>query len=85
MRRWQQRHPDQPLWLAYFGSVDPEVYGLRAHRLQPGERVAGKVAVSVSAMTGQYLDDSAGYRWLLQYPHQMVNRSMFLFDLSRRE
>ena len=78
LRDWQARHPEQPLHVAYFGTMDPKLYGVRARLLLPGERATGAIAVSMTAMTGQYLDDPNAYKWLLKYPHQVVNHSIFI-------
>jgi 4-amino-4-deoxy-L-arabinose transferase-like glycosyltransferase len=37
LQRWLERHapPDEPVFLSYFGSGDPDYYGIRAHRTAP--------------------------------------------------
>jgi 4-amino-4-deoxy-L-arabinose transferase-like glycosyltransferase len=56
---WERARPDRlddPVWLLYFGTGDPEAYGLEAIRLAPAsrtvrpERVRGTVLVSASAL-----------------------------------
>jgi hypothetical protein len=70
------------MWLAYFGSVDPAVYGIKARPLPPGERVHGTVVVSASDLSGQYLDDTQAYRWVLDYPRvDLVDRNMLVFNV----
>jgi hypothetical protein len=41
----------QPIWLLYFGHVDPRLYGIRS-QLLPREPVEGVIAVSVSYLAG---------------------------------
>ena len=83
LRDWQQRHGDVTLQLAYMGSVDPALYGVHYKSFAPGERVTGAVAVSMSNIAGQYLPDPDAYKWLLQYPHETVNHSIFVFHVPK--
>ncbi len=86
MRAYEQQHPDETLHLAYFGSVDPTLYGIRALPLPPGEPVAGKVVVGASCLSGQVLDDSSGYRWLWPYkPERVLDHAMWVFDIKSAE
>ena len=83
LRDYEEKHPDESLRLAYFGSINPPLYGVRATPLAPVERVTGKVLVGASCLTGQVLADPNGYRWLLPYtPQQMIDRSMFVYDIK---
>ena len=82
LRDYEHRHPGEEMWLAYFGSVDPAVYGIKARPLPPGERVHGTVVVSASDLSGQYLDDTQAYRWVLDYPRvDLVDRNMLVFKV----
>ncbi len=83
LRDYELKHPDENLRMAYFGSVNPALYGVKALPLAPEERVTGKVVVGASALSGQVLPDPNSYRWLLNYtPNQMIDRSMFVFDIK---
>ena len=85
LREYEQKHPDESLRLAYFGSVNPALYGVRADPLAPEERVEATVVAGASVLSGQVLADPNGYRWLLPYPpKQMINRSMFVFDTRKK-
>jgi len=85
LREYEVKYPEESLRLAYFGSVDPSLYGVRAVPLAPEERVAGTVVAGASILSGQVLTDPDGYRWLLSYPpKQMIDRSMFVFDTRRK-
>lgn len=82
LREYEQQHPEQTLNLAYFGSVDPVLYGVRALPLAPEERVKGTVVVGASMLSGQVLSNPNGYRWLVPYaPEQMIDRSMFVYEI----
>ena len=84
LRKYQDRHPDEAISLAYFGSVDPQVYGIQARLLGENERVKGTVVVGATELSGQYLSDPAGYRWVLKYPPKAVlNHCMHLFVVDR--
>src|SRR5664279_5735367 len=83
LREYEQKHPNASLRLAYFGSVNPPLYGVRAVPLAPDERVTGKVVVGASAISGQVLSDPTGYRWLLAFPqNDMIDRSMFVYEIK---
>jgi len=84
LRDYQQQHPNDPIHLAYFGSVDPQVYGIKTVPLSPGQRVTGTVVVSATLLSGQYLRDPAGYRWLLQYPPKaFLDHCILVFDVPQ--
>ena len=85
LREYEQKHPEETLRLAYFGSVDPALYGVRALPLAPGEHVEGTLVAGASVLSGQVLTDPNSYRWLLSHPPtQMIDRSMFVFDTQKK-
>jgi hypothetical protein len=86
LREFEQKHPEDAMRLAYFGPVDPSLYGVRAVPLAPEERVEGTVVAGASVLSGQVLADPNGYRWLLlqHAPRQMIDRSMFVFDTRQK-
>jgi 4-amino-4-deoxy-L-arabinose transferase-like glycosyltransferase len=85
LREYEQRHPNDALQLAYFGSVDPRLYGVRAAALPPGTPVRGTVAVGASCLSGQVLDEPDAYQWLWNHPpFQVLDHSMWLFNSDGR-
>jgi len=83
VRDYELKHPGELIKLAYFGSVNPALYGVHAMPLAPNDRVTGKVIVGASALSGQVLPDADSYRWLLsEKPLEMLDRSMFLYDVK---
>jgi len=82
LRDYQRQHPDQPIQLAYFGSVDPALYGIQAAPLPPHQASEGTLVVSPTLLSGQNLSDPDGYHWLWDYaPGRMINHNMFVYDL----
>jgi 4-amino-4-deoxy-L-arabinose transferase-like glycosyltransferase len=82
LRRYEEQHPEENIWLAYFGSVDPAVYGVRATRLREGEKRSGTVVISATNLAGQYLADPNGYRWVTKYPLKTIlDHSLFVFTV----
>ena len=82
LRQYQTAHPGEAISLAYFGSVEPSVYGIRSHLLAEGEKVQGTVVVSATQLSGQYLENPASYRWLLHYPRvAILDHSLFVFHV----
>ena len=83
VREYQFKHPGEPTKLAYFGSVNPALYGVHAEPLVPNQPVTGKLIVGASALSGQVLADPSSYRWLLRYqPRETLDRSMFVYELK---
>jgi 4-amino-4-deoxy-L-arabinose transferase-like glycosyltransferase len=82
LQKYQRTHLNEQISLAYFGSVDPRVYGIKASTLREDERVTGTVVISASNLSGQFLQNPAGYQWVLQYPLKTVlNHSLFVFEV----
>jgi hypothetical protein len=83
LRRYEAAHPQEKIYLAYFGSVDPAAYGLRAQLLAEDQRVSGAtVVVSSTEMTGQMLENFDAYHWVLRYPQKTIlNHSLHVFQI----
>ena len=85
LRDYQQQHPEEVLHLAYFGSVEPALYGIHAVPLLPGQPVSGKVVAGATGLSGQTLDDPTGYHWLWNYPPQQVlDHALWVFDTEEK-
>jgi len=85
LRNYQQQHPTQELRLAYFGSVDPALYGIRATPLPANQRESGTLVVGATSLSGQTLDNREGYRWLWPYqPKQVLDHAMWVFDVQEK-
>ncbi len=85
LRSYEQQHPDQSLHLAYFGSVDPKLYGIKAETLAPNEQVKGMIVAGASCLSGQVLEDYTSYWWLwLHRPQGVIDHSMWVFDTRAR-
>lgn len=85
LRDYERQHPDETLHLAYFGSLDPALYGIKATPMLPAQPVSGKIVAGASCLSGQVLDDLEAYRWLWGYkPQQLIDRSLWLFDTGSR-
>jgi 4-amino-4-deoxy-L-arabinose transferase-like glycosyltransferase len=83
LRGYEEQHPSETLRLAYFGSVNPKLYGVRAIPLKPTERVSGAVAAGASCLSGQVLDDPYAYHWLWPYrPQQVLDHSIWLLEVN---
>ena len=97
LSRWQAEHPHVRLYLCYFGSVDPAVYGIRYINLpggtylnnethEPDQR--GVIAISAYKLQGMGLTDEQRqfYRTLLdgQQPIEIVGSSIYLFEYPPR-
>lgn len=52
LRDWQKRHGIETVQLAYFGRVDPSIYGIRWRTL-PSKPVRGAVAISATFAVGR--------------------------------
>jgi hypothetical protein len=75
LREYERAHPDETIYLAYWGNVVPQTgYGIRAVPLQSGQRPAGTVIVSASHLTGHYHPEMFDYRWVLAHPRKAILR-----------
>jgi hypothetical protein len=83
LRDFEGSHHDQPFSLAYFGSVDPRVYGIRALPLAEGQRSNGMVVISANNLSGQFLRDPDAYHWVLEYPRvAILNHSLYVYRVQ---
>jgi hypothetical protein len=82
LRKYQQQHPTEDIHLAYFGTIDPVLYGIRYTPLGPNTPVSGTVIVSATHLSGQLLDDPNSYHWTSQYPETAIlNHSLHVFKV----
>jgi hypothetical protein len=86
LRKWQDEHPDTPIYFSYFGMADPEYYGLRVKYLpsyfvfHPTEVPAspGVLAVSATNLQGIYVGPT--YRELMKYePTEVLGGTIYLY------
>jgi len=68
VKQWQDRHPDQECWFAYFARpvIDPGVYGIRCHALPTFDTQWGGVGLVPPSVTGSVLisaGDLSGCEW----------------------
>jgi hypothetical protein len=83
LREYEREHPDEQISLAYFGSVDPSVYGIRARSLSIGEHTTGTVIVSATDLAGEYLADAQAYRWLYGYQLMgVLDHCLYVFQVG---
>jgi hypothetical protein len=82
LKKYEENHPGEQISLAYFGSVDPRLYGIRARTLAENERTTGTIVVSATDLSGQYLNHPDSYHWLLAYPQtQILDHSLYVFHV----
>jgi hypothetical protein len=85
VRDYERQYPQELVHLAYFGSVAPELYGVRAVPLPPNQPVEGTIVAGGTSLSGQFLNDAGGYRWLWGRPaRQQLDHSMWVFDTTRQ-
>jgi len=86
VRAYQQQHPQEPLYLAYFGSVAPELYGIRATSLAPRQQLKGTIIVSPNCFVGKLCGDYDDYAWLQAYrPELLLDGSLWVFNTTDKE
>jgi 4-amino-4-deoxy-L-arabinose transferase-like glycosyltransferase len=87
VKQWQDRHPDQECWFAYFArpEIDPGVYGIRCHALPTLDtQYLGGAEVIPPSITGAILisaGDLSGCEW----PSAQVNPYRSFQPLHRDE
>jgi hypothetical protein len=89
---WQHKHPEEKLYLAYFGITDPLIYGIRYTNITEGYFAGppqqpisspGVIAISATTLQGQYSTRNRGapaWRslWKLK-PFEVLGGSIYLF------
>ena len=81
-RDYQRDHPGERISLSYFGSVDPQAYGIQSDFFDGHKRVSGTVVVSATNLSGQYLAEPERYRWLLERkPVKILDHSLYVFQV----
>lgn len=82
-RRYEIAHPSEQISLAYFGSVDPAIYGIHARALPENQQVTGTIVISATDLAGEYLRDPNGYRWVLHYPSAgILDHCLYVFRVD---
>lgn len=94
---WARANDVPSVRLAYFGHVDPGVYGLRYEPLRAGDRPGGVVAVSASQLQGLAYPSTYeepgrvravgrdDFAWLRdRTPTAVIGHSIFVYDLRPR-
>jgi 4-amino-4-deoxy-L-arabinose transferase-like glycosyltransferase len=85
LKKYQDAHPNDLIHLAYFGTVDPTIYGIRYRRMRPADHPSGTVVVSATHLSGQLLTDPDSYKWLLRYPPKTIlNHTLYVFEVPER-
>jgi dolichyl-phosphate-mannose--protein O-mannosyl transferase len=86
LRDYQRDHPGERISLSYFGSVEPQVYGIQSDFLGGHKHVLGTVIVSATNLSGQYLAEHDKYRWLLERkPVKILDHSLYVFKVPDHE
>jgi hypothetical protein len=86
LRKYQAEHPDEPMHMDYFGTMDPSLYGIRYIPLAQDERASGTVVVSATYLSGQLLRDPNSFHWLFQYPRvAILDHSLYVFQVPADE
>jgi hypothetical protein len=96
LAHWQQLHPDQKLYLCYFGSADPAFYGIEYTNLPSGYFLSptaelptspGVIAVSATKLQGLYVYDNVRdfYAALrARPPREILHGTIYLYDWPAR-
>ena len=83
LRHYEQQHPDVPMHLAYFGSVDPTLYGIQAEPLAGHEQTKGVVVIGATLLSGQTFEDPDAYHWLWPYtPERVIDHCLWVYDVK---
>jgi 4-amino-4-deoxy-L-arabinose transferase-like glycosyltransferase len=84
VRKYELEHPNEQLSLAYFGSVDPAVYGVRARILAEDAQATGTVVIGATNLSGQFLKNSDAYHWLFHHKLKgILGHCMYVFEVDR--
>ena len=83
LKKYQDQHPNETLYLRNTGGLDPAFYGIRFKPFEENEHPHGTVIVSANEMVGAYNKDEFALRWLWSHPLKAyLNHSMFVFQVD---
>jgi MFS family permease len=86
VRNYERVHPTETISLSYFGSVEPQVYGIRARQLGENESASGIVIMGATNLSGEYLRDPSAYHWVLKDRQiGVLDHCMLVFDVAPEE
>jgi hypothetical protein len=97
IKAWQDKHPDVPLFLEYFGLCDPAAYGIHYINVPGGylfgpqpvwPAVPGEVAISATDLQGPYSADPANDLASIfrgRKPQEILGHTIYLFDFDPRD
>lgn len=57
LAQWQKEHGNVPIWISYFGTTEPSIYGIKFHKLRPLPQSRAVLAISATTLQGTYLND----------------------------
>ncbi len=81
VKKYEDEHPGTTIHLGYWGSMDPQLYGVHAVTLLPGDRPEGTIIVSATAFTGQFQPDPDSFRWLENIRSRgSLDHALLIFD-----
>jgi 4-amino-4-deoxy-L-arabinose transferase-like glycosyltransferase len=84
LRKYELEHPNEQLSLAYFGSVDPAVYGVRARTLAEDAQATGTVVIGATNLSGQFLKNPDAYHWLFHHKLKgILDHCMYVFEVTK--
>jgi 4-amino-4-deoxy-L-arabinose transferase-like glycosyltransferase len=91
LARYQREHALGQIYLAYFGTADPDTYGIEYECMPSYGLLAcddapiprsGTLAVSATCLQGGCTEDPQAYRWLLdETPVAKIGYSIFVYEL----
>lgn len=91
LARYQREHALGKIYLAYFGTADPDTYGIEYECMPSYGLLAcddapiprsGTLAVSATCLQGGCTADPQAYRWLLdETPVAKIGYSIFIYEL----
>jgi 4-amino-4-deoxy-L-arabinose transferase-like glycosyltransferase len=83
LKKYQDEHPNETLYVRTFGGVDPSFYGIRCQTFAESDRPHGTVIVTAVDMAGYDLSDHQAMQWLWQHPLKgYLNHTLFVFDAN---
>ena len=89
--KWYESHKDRPLYLCYFGSVDPGFYKIEYTNLTGGWIMApqvplssitapGYVAISATNLQGVYLQNDPYAEIRKRQPLEVINGTIYIYE-----
>jgi len=84
LKQYLEKNNIKEIYLAYFGTAEPDYYKINYKKLEPFKKVSGIIAISATYLQGVHTA-KGGYDWLKNYqPIAKIGYSIFVYRIKTK-